>query len=141
LLTLRRVLSSTWRKLTAPADGPWGDSADVQLTLLLDKLQAMDEKHSSIPRNCAVEPHFRDAGWNTVSGRGDGEEADSLEGGRQTARNLFDLHVLSSAFKSIRYFMETLPYSFPSGSFDNGLASMRWFQLMDELTEIVCAPK
>jgi hypothetical protein len=30
-------LSRIWRKLTAPADGPWGDSADVQLTLLLDK--------------------------------------------------------------------------------------------------------
>jgi hypothetical protein len=77
----------------------------------------------------------------TVSGRADGEEADSFEGGRQKARDLFDLYVLSKAYMGIRDFMATLPYPFPSGSFDNGLASMRWFELMDELEEIVCAPQ
>lgn len=74
----------------------------------------------------------------TVAGRGDGEEEDSFAGGRQTARDLFDLHVLSS-FMPIREFMESLPYPFPSGAFDNGLASMPWFELMDELEEIVCS--
>ena len=74
----------------------------------------------------------------TVSGRGDGEAEDSFEGGRQTARDLFDLHVLSTSFMPIRSFIPTLPYAFPTGSFDNGLASMRWFELVDELSEIVC---
>ena len=76
----------------------------------------------------------------TVAGRGDGEEEDSFAGGRQKARDLFDLHVLSF-FKPIKEFMENLPYPFPSGSFDNGLANMPWFELMDELEEIVCAEK
>jgi hypothetical protein len=35
--------------------------------------------------------------------------------------------------------MVTLPYSFPSDAFDNGLVSMPWFDLMDELEEILCA--
>lgn len=35
--------------------------------------------------------------------------------------------------------MDSLPYAFPSDAFDNGLASMPWFELMDELEEIVCA--
>lgn len=77
----------------------------------------------------------------TVAGRGDGEEEDSFAGGRQKARDLFDLHVLSSSFKPIREFMQSLLYPFPSGSFDNGLANMPWFELMDELEEIVCAKK
>jgi hypothetical protein len=70
---------------------------------------------------------------------GGGAEGASFEGGRQKARDLFDLHVLSLSFMPIRAFMETLPYSFPSDAFDNGLASMPWFDLMDELEEILCA--
>lgn len=77
----------------------------------------------------------------TVSGHGEGQRADSFEGGRQTARDLFDLHVLSIEFMPIRQFIESLPYSFPSGSFDNGLSSMPWFELMDELSEMVCTQK
>lgn len=77
----------------------------------------------------------------TVCGHGEGEKEDSFEGGRQKARDLFDLHVLSTEFMPIRQFMDKLPYSFPSGAFDNGLASMPWFDLMDELEEIVCAPE
>lgn len=77
----------------------------------------------------------------TVAGHGDGEEEDSFAGGRQKARDLFDLHVLSSCFMPIREFIESLPYPFPSGAFDNGLASMPWFDLMDELEEIICAPE
>jgi hypothetical protein len=72
---------------------------------------------------------------------GSGAEGDSFEGGRQKARDLFDLHVLSVAFQPIREFMDSLPYAFPSDAFDNGLASMPWFDLMDELDEIACDPK
>lgn len=77
----------------------------------------------------------------TVAGHGQEEMEDSFAGGRQKARDLFDLYVLSSTFMPIREFMESLPYPFPSGSFDNGLASMPWFDLMDELEEIDCAPE
>lgn len=77
----------------------------------------------------------------TVAGRGDGEVEDSFEGGRQKARDLFDLHVLSLTYMPIQAFMDALPYPFPSGSFDNGLVSMPWFDLIDELGEIVCDPK
>ena len=72
---------------------------------------------------------------------GSGAEGDSFAGGRQTARDLFDLYVLSSSFMPIREFMAALPYPFPSDAFDNGLASMPWFDLMDELAELVCDPK
>ncbi len=40
---------------------------------------------------------------------GGGSEGDSFEGGRQKARDLFDLHVLSEAFMPIKPFMESLP--------------------------------
>lgn len=72
---------------------------------------------------------------------GSGTEGDSVEGGRQKARDLFDLHVLSVEFQPVREFMNSLPYAFPSDAFDNGLASMPWFDLMDELEEIACADK
>ena len=64
---------------------------------------------------------------------------DSFEGGRQTARDVFDLYVLSRKVMPLRPFMQSLPYPFPAAAFDNGLASMPWFELMDELSEIVCA--
>jgi hypothetical protein len=70
-----------------------------------------------------------------------GSEGDSFEGGRQKARDLFDLHVLATQFMPIRDFMASLPYAFPSDAFDNGLANMPWFELMDELSEIVCDEK
>ncbi len=72
---------------------------------------------------------------------GGGVEGDAFEGGRQKARDVFDLHVLSVAFKPIREFMASLPYSFPADAFDNGLANMPWFDLMGELGEIVCDGK
>ena len=72
---------------------------------------------------------------------GNSSKAGSFEGGRQKARDLFDLYVLSEAFMPIKDFMETLPYAFPSDSFNNGLISMPWFDLMDELKEIVCTKK
>ncbi len=75
----------------------------------------------------------------TVSGHA--APGDSFEGGRQKARDLFDLYVLSQMVMPIRPFMASLPYAFPSAAFDNGLASMPWFDLMDELDEIICDPK
>jgi hypothetical protein len=72
---------------------------------------------------------------------GGGSEGDAFEGGRQKARDVFDLYVLSVAFKPIREFMASLPYSFPADAFDNGLANMPWFDLMGELDEIACDGK
>ena len=72
----------------------------------------------------------------TVSGPA--REGDSFAGGRQTARDLFDLYVLSQRVMPLRPFMQSLPYAFPSAAFDNGLAHMPWFELMDELAEISC---
>jgi hypothetical protein len=69
---------------------------------------------------------------------GSGATGEEVEGGRQKARDLFDLYVLSVEFMPIRQFMASLPYTFPSDAFDNGLASMPWFDLVDELGEIVC---
>ena len=75
----------------------------------------------------------------TVSGSA--SQGDSFEGGRKTARDLFDLYVLSQEVMPLRPFMQSLPYAYPAAAFDNGLASMPWFDLMDELAELVCAPK
>ncbi len=69
---------------------------------------------------------------------GSGSEGESFVGGRQTARDLFDLHVLSVTHMPLQEFMEFLPYQFPVAAFENGLANMPWFELMDELGEIVC---
>jgi Nucleotidyl transferase AbiEii toxin, Type IV TA system len=62
---------------------------------------------------------------------------DEVIGARQTARDVFDLYVLSKAHMPIRAFIASLPYAFPSAAFDNGLVSMPWFELMDELRELV----
>lgn len=75
----------------------------------------------------------------TVSGRV--SEGSEVVGGRQTARDLFDLYVLSQAYMPIRQFIEAVPYAFPSDAFDNGLASMPWMSLTNELAEITCDPK
>lgn len=75
----------------------------------------------------------------TVSGRV--SEGSEVVGGRQTARDLFDLYVLSRVHKPIREFMATVPYAFPSDAFDNGLSSMPWLELAEELHQIRCAPK
>lgn len=72
----------------------------------------------------------------TVAGNADA--GDSFAGGRQTARDLFDLYVLSQTHMPLNAFMASLPYPFPSAAFGNGLANMPWFDLMDELAEIIC---
>lgn len=77
----------------------------------------------------------------TVAGHGQDEEHDSFAGGRQKARDLFDLYALSIHHMPLAEFMASLPYAFPSGSFINGLVSMPWLDLIDELEELICAPQ
>lgn len=75
----------------------------------------------------------------TVSGAG--SEGDYVDGGRQKARDLFDLFVLSQEYMPIKKFIKSIPYVFPSDAFNNGLISMPWFQLIEELSEIKCDKK
>jgi hypothetical protein len=44
-------------------------------------------------------------------------------GGRQTARDMFDLYVLSRSVMPLRPFIESLPYAFPEDAFAGGLAA------------------
>jgi hypothetical protein len=74
----------------------------------------------------------------TVCGRLN--EGSEVVGGRQTARDLFDLYVLSKACMPIREFIATLPCAFPTDAFDNGLSGMPWLDLAEELHQIRCAP-
>lgn len=75
----------------------------------------------------------------TVSHSG-GEEGVAT-GGRQTARDLFDLWVLSQEVAPIRAFMETLPYDYPFPAFEDGIYSMPWFGLVQEFSELAAAPR
>ncbi len=75
----------------------------------------------------------------TVSGSA-GEGA-QVVGGRQKARDLFDLFVLATEYRPIQEFMAQLPYAFPQEAFANGLAGMPWFDLIDEFEQIRCDPK
>ncbi|MCD8503836.1 MAG: nucleotidyl transferase AbiEii/AbiGii toxin family protein [Burkholderiaceae bacterium] len=77
----------------------------------------------------------------TVVRHGQGEEPGSFADGRQKARDLFDLYVLSVKHMPLTNFIESLPYPFPTGSFINGLVSMPWLELIDELEELICAPQ
>jgi hypothetical protein len=61
-------------------------------------------------------------------------------GGRQTARDLFDLYVLSHAQQSLRAFIEALPYAFSLTAFEDGIANMPWFDLIPELEETITSP-
>lgn len=76
----------------------------------------------------------------TVAGHGQDNTPDSFAGGRQKARDLFDLYVLSVTYMPLIPFMQSLPYAFPIGSFINGLVNMPWFDLIDECEELICAP-
>ena len=67
---------------------------------------------------------------------GSAGEGDTVIGGRQTARDLFDLYALSKAHVPILPFIKQLPYHFPTDAFCNGLVSMPWFDLADELSQI-----
>lgn len=67
---------------------------------------------------------------------GSASDGDAVIGGRQTARDLFDLYVLSKAHAPILPFIKSLPYHFPLDAFCNGLVSMPWFDLAEELAQI-----
>ncbi|PZP90915.1 MAG: hypothetical protein DI587_37110 [Variovorax paradoxus] len=62
------------------------------------------------------------------------------QGGRQTARDMFDLYVLSHSVMPLRQFIEGVPDAFPISAFENGLANMPWFDIAPELSETVAAP-
>lgn len=66
---------------------------------------------------------------NTVTGN-------VVNGVRQTARDLFDLYVLSIHHMPLLDFMDKLPYVFPKDAFINGLISINWFNFSEEFEEI-----
>jgi len=76
----------------------------------------------------------------TIVGSAD-HAAQMPSGGRQTARDMFDLYVLSIANRPLLPFIEALPYIFPIQAFYEGLANMPWFEITEELERIISAPK
>lgn len=62
-------------------------------------------------------------------------------GGRQTARDMFDLFVLSQAHQPLLSFIEQLPFAFAMQAFQEGLANMPWFNFVPELEETVASPR
>lgn len=72
----------------------------------------------------------------TVSGSGYDKET---KGARQTARDLFDIYVLSKQIKSVRAFVEDINghgANFPQDAFCANLLSMPWMDLMDEFDRL-----
>jgi Nucleotidyl transferase AbiEii toxin, Type IV TA system len=72
---------------------------------------------------------------------GSASEGDAVIGGPQTARDLFDLYVLSKVHMPLLTFIKTVPYHFPLDAFCNGLVSMPWFDLAEELSQIQASEK
>ena len=62
-------------------------------------------------------------------------------GGRQTARDMFDLFVLSQSVMPLLPFVESLPYAFPLEAFASGIAAMPWFDIAEELAQTIAAPQ
>lgn len=62
-------------------------------------------------------------------------------GGRQTARDLFDLWALSTSVAPLRTFVDTLPYDYPLAAFEDGLDCMPWFDLAPGFQELRVAPE
>lgn len=62
-------------------------------------------------------------------------------GGRQTARDLFDLWVLSQKVSPLQDFIATVPYDYPLAAFEDGLDNMDWFGLVQEFQQIQAAPQ
>ena len=62
-------------------------------------------------------------------------------GGRQTARDLFDLWVLSQAVMPIRKLIASLPYDYPEDAFIDGLDGMPWFDLSSDLAATLANKK
>lgn len=72
----------------------------------------------------------------TVTGSGYGKET---KGARQTARDLFDLYVLSKEIKPINEFVEEINEhgaNFPQDAFCANLLSMPWMDLMEEFDRL-----
>jgi len=63
------------------------------------------------------------------------------QGGRQTARDMFDLYVLSQTAMPLKPFIESLPYAFPLDAFTGGMAVMPWFEIAGELAQTIAAPR
>jgi hypothetical protein len=76
----------------------------------------------------------------TVVGWADSDSV-APAGGRQTARDMFDLYVLSQSAQPLKQFIQALPYAFPATAFEDGLARMPWFDLSAELGETIAAPR
>ncbi len=67
-------------------------------------------------------------------------DAEMPSGGRQTARDMFDLFVLSQSIRSLKPFIESLPYAFPLEAFTGGIALMPWFDISEELLQTIASP-
>jgi hypothetical protein len=62
-------------------------------------------------------------------------------GGRQTARDMFDLYVLLKTYKPLLQMIKEVAYPFPTTAFEDGMANMAWFSLADEFAATVTASK
>lgn len=69
------------------------------------------------------------------------EQSTTPAGGRQTARDMFDLYVLSKTVRPLVPFAQELRYAFPMEAFLHGIANMPWFELVRELTETIASPE
>ena len=69
-----------------------------------------------------------------------GSDAAAPSGGRQTARDMFDLFVLSQTVMPLKPFIESLPYAFPLEAFTGGIAVMPWFEIAEELVQTIASP-
>jgi len=61
------------------------------------------------------------------------------EGGRQAARDLFDIYVLSTSYKPVPQFIEEINKhgaNFPAESYEVGVKSLDWFTLLDDFDEM-----
>jgi len=76
----------------------------------------------------------------TVVGWAD-RDATLPQGGRQTARDMFDLYVLSQSVMPLKPFIESLPYAFPLEAFTGGMAVMPWFEIAEELAQTIASPQ
>jgi Nucleotidyl transferase AbiEii toxin, Type IV TA system len=72
---------------------------------------------------------------------GSASDGDVVVGGRQKARDLFDLYVLSKKHKPLPSFIASLPYTFPVDAFISGLSAIPWIDVCQELDEIECDQK
>jgi len=61
------------------------------------------------------------------------------EGGRQTARDLFDIYVLSTTYKAVPQFIAEINHhgaNFPVESYEVGVKSIDWLMLLDDFDEM-----